>query len=474
MAYNEVVDPSILRRLETESGSGSNQDQSAISFDNTSSNVENDTGFKEVTDPNVLNRLESQQSPSRMRSFLAGIKGGAMLPMLQTGMNLRKGTDFLAQGAGQSEQPYLQKLMGSNDNLQQKIDYFSNTPEMQRAAQQHPNYVQAGKLTGEAGPMLALSMFPEFRGATMRNRMAGNAAMGGLTSSDPAMGALLGAVAEPASHIIGKASSLLWNTLTGSPLQALAKDFWNVTIGKLRGVDNSTIAKEEKQLHDTALGNAEKVSLNPKYKWDNSAYKDELQQKIDEINTKFLPTAPESPEWNGAVKLLQHWKDTAPDDIAGMVYHNKALNQLYDGQIVPGVRMPKWLPSFAISKLKPVIKKNLSDNGLSDTLGKDINTANEYTQDRVKKNIFEDARDEHELLNRFNSLDKHTRENLYYDDEINKIKQFENALRGDKRIDKSLPPHAGLEAHTLEFSKDILKRLLPNMAVPEFAEPGNR
>lgn len=431
---------------------------------------------KKITNPDELEEIKNfgKMKPSNAGSypeaFMQGLGTGASNMGENVGNNLSALLNHIA-GAGASNK--LKSYMPEMGN--QSYDPFTGSQakdvngtlasmlgmgdRLKNAAAQNPLTEKMGEVTSQAAPFM---MAPELAGMSKANwltRAALQADVGGVTSKDPREGALVGAGAEllnPAFQLLGKG---VGKALPAN-LHQKAKDLWDVATTSIGHLSDKVISDREGLLHTKALKEADDASQNIKYKFDNSHYKNELENYRDKIKADHLSTHPDSPEWNGAVKMLNQWINSAPDDLYGMVKTNKSLNKIFGGQIKPGVQIPSELPAFAIKSIKETLAKNLEKNGLTDTLGKSIQEANNFTKERVKHQHFDRALTEDQIVNTFRGMDTHTQKNLFSDDDVKKIVAYEKATGKNKRVYN--PPHL---SDWTDYAKAGLRRAPGGAAV---------
>lgn len=408
--------------------------------------------------------------PGDLRGFSGGFGNSISDVVGNINQNVPKITDYVA-GSGASEKfndylkgqspqfnnPAVQEWlkMSGIHNLGNKIQ-----DSMQQAMLEHPKSAKVGEFAGEALPFMAAPEFAGMSEAGLLPRMMLQGSVGVSTNKDALSGGIMNAAGELINPMGTGFLKLLGKKGFAPNLKAKANDLWRITRGYFGNLGENGAKIEEGMAHNKMLDDADKISLNPKYKFDNSEFKKGLQDKIDEIRTDHLSIHPKSPEWNGAIKLMKGWLRAAPDDLYGMIKHNKALNQLYGGQIKPGVPIPDWLPSFGIQNIKKTIQKNIADNKLGSTFGNDLEHANRLTKERVKLQKFGNHDDEASVLGEFNKMDPKEQQNLFSADEIAKIKDFQKSLVGNKRIGS--PPH--LKTNT-EYLSSILKRVPGALAI---------
>lgn len=336
---------------------------------------------------------------------------------------------------------------------------------LQANEQSNPLTTKLGELAGDAGTFMAA---PEAAGLTKANaisRLLLQGGVGAATSSNPKEGALLGAGAELLNPMITTPAKYISSKIFGPNIAAKTQALWEVARGKLAHLGSEDAIKEyEGGLHKKLMADAGKIDSKYPGAFDDSKYVRTLEDEGDQTARQLVHN-PNSPQLQGKFEQLGDWANAPHNTLQDMIFHNKALNSVYGGDIKPSVQMPGWLPSFAIKNIKNTIEENLSNiKNIPKNVGKqmmdDIEQANRATKERVKFGLFKDAQDSSDILSRFNKMDYNTQRNLFSDQDIRKIRDFEKATGKIKKED--MPPHL---RDLSEYAKIGTRRLPGGIAV---------
>jgi hypothetical protein len=216
-----------------------------------------------------------------------------------------------------------------------------------------------------------------------------------------------------------------------------------VANGKLAHLgDLASIKKFEGNLHNKVMEDAGKFDKRFQGKINDSSYVKALDDQRDKI-ARSLMHHPNSPQLQGEWQQLEDWINAPHSNLQEMIEHNKELNQVYGGKLATGEKMREWLPSFAIKNIKNTIRENLNNNTLNTQAGKKmldaIESANKATKERVKYEMFQEAKYPEDIFKIFNKMDSGTQKKLFSDSDILKMHIYENAINKAKKV--LTPPH---------------------------------
>ncbi len=388
-------------------------------------------------------------------SHLESILGGVGKSLSQAGTNIKGNASYLvdkALGKGASNkigsylpddiQDYMNQKAGFNPTTLKAINSFLQA-HIANAEKQNPLSEKAGEMVGTALPFMAM---PEISGFSKVNPIVRAGLQGGIgaaTSDNPREGALLGASAELGNNLINKPLSYIGGKLTMPSLINAGENLYAVAKGKLGHLgDIKAIKQYEGTLHNQVMTDAAKFDTRYGNSISDAGYQKALDDQADKV-ARSLKHNPNSPELLGEFQQLGDWANAPHGTLQEMIEHNKELNQAYGGTLSTGVKIRGWLPSFAIKNIKNTIEDNLTNNTFSKSAGQkmlsDIEAANRATKERVKNEMFADAKYPQDIFNKFNRLDEHTQKKLFSDSDILKMRIYENAM--NKAKGTQTPPH---------------------------------
>lgn len=117
-----------------------------------------------------------------------------------------------------------------------------------------------------------------------------------------------------------------------------------------------------------------------RYNYDNSSYRQALENKIDSLQKQSERQAAFRRENEPAIATLQSYLDESKHDtFADALEHAKALNIDYRNEITPGKSVPFNMVKFAKGELEKNFNKNLAQGNLDKTLGEVWRSARQKT-----------------------------------------------------------------------------------------------
>jgi hypothetical protein len=357
------------------------------------SNAKNSAGFRELTNDEmneasssgyIKPKTSQDQIYDKLRDFLTGGKLGVKQFGEQTGENVLKlANKFTGHGGELAE------------SLQQKLNQLRKDPSYLQAMQRNPITTRAGEFAGGALPYGASLAIPGLGEAGLAARMGAMGGIGALSSEQPLVGGITGALGEGAgSKIVGPALSKAGSFLTTPNLKRLATDaLEKLHIGNRVSDENNkafdeslknlrNLEEKEGSSHRKVESMADKLTKSGDYKVNNDKYENAINKRIVELKKSLEHGS--SPEVSNEIDRLIDWHNAPHDTLKGLIEHNKFLNNQFKMTNTPLGNLSHTSVKYGIANLKNTIDENLDRLGLKGTLGKSINEANDLTKNKYK------------------------------------------------------------------------------------------